>query len=164
MLEFEKITMAYSEDEDRISISAVLRDGGTARIWLTQRMANRLIPALINAIKPRHKDPAYVDIIAGVSLTKAIARQEPQAPVSAKEPGHEWLVSKIDLQMPTSGAVVIFYGTAGQSARIGFNFDLLRQWLSILQRVYAAAEWRGADWPDWMAAPSEKKAADRLLH
>ena len=164
MLDLQRITVLYSEEQDRISINAAVRDGETARIWLTQRMTNRLIPALINVIKPRHEDPVYAEIIAGVSHQKAVSRQEPSAPVTANAPEHEWLVSKIDLQMPPSGTVVIFYSPTGQSARIGFNGDLMRQWLSILQRVYVAAEWRGTDWPEWMATPAINQGTDRVLH
>ena len=164
MLELERITVVYSEDQDRIAINAAVRDGGIARLWLTQRLANRLIPALINLIKPRHEDPTYVDIMAGVAQQRAVARQEPQTPVKVTEPNHEWLINKIDLQMPPSGTVIIFYDASGQSARVIFQGDLLRQWLSILQRAYTGAEWRGTDWPDWMTAPEATQAANRLLH
>lgn len=164
MLELERITVIYSEDQDRIAINAAVRDGGTARLWLTQRLANRLIPVLINQIKPRHEDPIYVDIMAGVAQQRAVARQEPQAPVKVTEPDHEWLISKIDLQMPTSGTVVIFYDASGKSARVAFRTEVLRQWLSILQRAYTAAEWRGTDWPEWMTTPAATQAANRMLH
>lgn len=164
MLELDKITTLYSQEQDRLSLNATLRGGGAARFWITQRIANRLIPALIKIVKPSHEDPVYVELIAGISQRQAIAQKEPQTPVKMAEPDHEWLISKIDLQMPQSGAVLIFYNAAGQSARVVMNAELLRQWLSILRQVYVAAEWRGAEWPDWVAAPSARKTADKVLH
>lgn len=164
MLELERITTLYSPEQDRVSLNATLRAGGTARIWLTQRIIHKLVPALISIVEPRHKDPVYTEIIAGVSQQKAVERHEPQAPVNVTEPTHDWLVSKVDLQIAQSGAVVIFCNAKGQKARVAMNGELLRQWLSILRRVYLMAEWHGAEWPAWMAVPQPSEATPKVLH
>lgn len=164
MIELEKATTLYSQDQDRVSINATIRGGGTARIWLTQRIVHRLVHALVKIVKPQHDDPIYAEVIASVAQQKAVDRHEPQAPVKADAPEHEWLVSKIDLQIPQSGVVVMLYSAAGQSARLSMSAELLRQWLSILRRVYEITEWRGAEWPDWVVGPSASEAETRILH
>jgi hypothetical protein len=164
MLEFDRITTLYSQEQDRVSLNATLREGGTARLWLTQRMVHRLIPALVKIIEPIHADPVYAEIIAGVSQQKAVERQEPQTPVKVTEPEHEWLVSKVELKQPQSGAVVVFCSAAGQQAQVTMNAELLRQWLSILRRVYFSAEWQGAEWPDWMVVPPTPATVPKVLH
>lgn len=164
MLELDRITTLYSPEQDRISLSANLREGGTARIWLTQRIVDRLISALVKIVKPHHPDPVYAEIIAGVAQQQAVSRHELQAPVKITETEHEWLVSKIDLQMPRSGVVVIFYNAAGQNARVAMNVELLRQWLTILRRVYVTAEWDGAEWPEWLAITATTNVSSKVVH
>ncbi|MEH6789741.1 hypothetical protein [Parasphingorhabdus sp.] len=164
MLELKRITSLYVADQDRISLTAQLGDGGFARIWLTQRIVNRLVPALVNQVKPDHTDAVYADVIAGVAQQRAVDRHEPQAPVRVAEAGHEWLVCKIDMQIAKNGAILIFCSADGDTARLAMNAELLRQWLAILRRVYMAAEWHGAGWPTWIVAPSKTHMAAKVLH
>jgi hypothetical protein len=164
MLELDRVTTLYSREQDRISLNSILREGGTARIWLTQRIVHRLIPALVKIVEPSHADRVYAEIVAGVSQQKAVDRQEPLAPVKVTEPEHEWLVSKVELKQLQSGTLVIFCSATGQQARVAMNAVLMRQWLSILRRVYITAEWQGADWPDWMAMPPQSETAPKVLH
>jgi hypothetical protein len=164
MLELKRITTLYEADQDRMSLTAQLGDGSFARIWLTQRIVNRLIPALINQVRPDHVDGTYADVIAGVAQQRAVERHEPQAPVRAAEAGHEWLVSKINMQIGQNGAILSFCNADGETAKLAMNAELLRQWLAILRRVYLMAEWQGADWPRWMATPSTPDTATKVLH
>lgn len=165
MLELDTITTLYSTDQDRISLNARVKEGGTARIWLTQRIVHRLIPALVNIVKPKHDDPVYAEVIASVAQQRAVDRHEPQAPVQvAAETEHEWLVNKIDLQLPKQATILIFSSADGRTARLVMNAELLRQWLAILRRVYVTSEWKGAEWPEWMDPPAPEVSKPKVLH
>lgn len=164
MIQLDRITTLYSQDQDRISLNALDKEGGTIRIWLTQRIFARLIPELAKLVKPRHDDPVYASVLASVAQQWAIEQHEPQAQVQLTEVGQEWLVCKIDMQLSEAGVILVFASADGQTARLAMNANLLRQWLAILRRVYNSSEWKGIDWPEWMELPSTVKSKSRILH
>jgi hypothetical protein len=164
MLILDRITTLYSAEEDRLSISATIKDGGTARIWLTQRITNRLIPPLLKLVGPKKDDPLYSEVIAEIAQQKAVERQEVVAPVRVQEVQHEWLVHKIDLSLASSGAALKLWNLDGQGADVNLHGELLRQWLDIVRRLYIKAGWTGVDWPDWMKAAETPRKKSQILH
>jgi hypothetical protein len=164
MLELERVTTEYVANQDRISLTANEKSGGTARLWLTRRIADRLIPALLKAVQPRHEDPVYVEVLDEIAQHRAEQRQERQPPVKVVQPDREWLVDRIDLKMATAGTRVVFVSAEDERAQLTFNVELLRQWLGILRRLYSQAEWSTDIWPDSLSSPQAPKKPPTVLH
>lgn len=164
MIDLERMTTEYVADEDRISISARIKGDGTIRLWLTRRIADRMVPALAKVVQPRHEDPAYAEVVGEMAQQRAEQNHEPQEPVKPTHPDQEWLVCKIDLRMAKAGAVLIFAGSESEHARLTMTFELLRQWLAILRRVYQAGEWPLAVWPNALQEGAARPVAPKILH
>jgi hypothetical protein len=148
MIELERMTTQYVATEDRISITANVKSGGTARLWLTRRIGDRMVAALVKAVQPRHRDRAYAELIGEMTQQEAEQRLEPQPEVQAATPDHEWLIDKISLQFPTGAVVVRLTGPQGQEAGMALSTEVVRQWLGILRRVYQHGEWPIDQWPE----------------
>lgn len=158
------MTTQYVADEDRILISASTAKGGTVRLWLTHRIVGRLVPALAKLVQPRHQDPVYCKVMDEIAQQNAEQRQEPQEPVIAASPGHEWLVRKINIQKGERGVALVFVGPDGERARISFSGELLRQWLGIVRRVCRTADWTDADRSDRMPETPAAGKHPTVLH
>jgi hypothetical protein len=148
MIDLQRLTMEYVANEDRLSLTANVQSGGTARLWLTRRIADRMVAALATSLQPRHRDRAYAELLDAFAQQHAEQRHEPLARVKADSPDHEWLVRKLTLRFPESGVLIILTGAEGEEARMVLSAELLRQWLGILRKVYHTAEWTTESWPE----------------
>jgi hypothetical protein len=164
MKQLDRVTTLYSQEQDRISLNALDKQGGSIRLWLTQRIFARLVPRLAKLVEPKHDDPVYASVLASVAQQRAVEQQEPAKPVQLVEVAQEWLVCKIDMKMSPAGIILIFASADGERAQLAMNGGLLRQWLAILRRVYQSAEWKGTDWPDWMDPPVTTQRSSQILH
>ncbi len=55
--------------------------------------------------------------------------------------------------------------TRGRGLLSGWTAPLSgHEWLSILQRVYTAPEWRATEWHEWIANLPAPQTTDRILH
>lgn len=133
-------------------------------MWLTQRIANRLVEALVKRVEPEHSDTTYVEVMSAISQRQAEATREPSAPVKVASPDYEWLVAKIDLALPRSGVVLTFSDAVDQTARISMNNQLVRQWLSILRTNYIVAGWDTREWPEWITPTASLKPRGTVIH
>lgn len=148
----QRLTTEYIETEDRIRLSGEDAAGRVHVLWLSQRLLNRLVPALCDTLA-RTGDAAA--LLQSFEQEAARAGHQPQPPVSAHDPG--WLVLAVDVARAGNGLHLRFRGAGDeQVAQVGMAETALRQWLSILLEQYRRGEWPAAAWPVWMdpaAAP-----------
>lgn len=161
MIALERITTEYIETEDRIRLSGEAADGAPVAIWLSLRLLQRLLPALLPLLEGRRSD-LHAGIMQGFAQQAARAELKPQAPVQVRVDSAAWLAFAVDIA-PTGQAVTLTFRSAdGQAAAIALGALPLRQWLGILHDMYVKAEWPLAVWPDWVRE-SALPVADRLV-
>lgn len=174
-LNLTRMTCEYQADEDRIRICGLaLSDTGddeTHEMWLTQRLALRLIPALVDVIEKSEQRH-----VSGVSMAQqanlhglkqelvanhAAASPEPAVHLKAQSP--RWLISHIDLSRQDGKLVLVL-----RNARYRLQFDLnavaLRQWLNILLHSFRQGQWPLHGWPEWLLQKEQLAARQSVTH
>ena len=143
----QRITTTYSEQEDRIRLIGETDDGKMI-IWLTQRLAQRLLPLLVQWLEQQRAVPRR-------SLTQFnFGQQSVQAADPTFAPLQSWLTTSIDISTGDQQVVVTFKNNEGQVARISLAPIPLRQWLEIFHEIYLQADWPMNIWPAWMVGGS----------
>jgi hypothetical protein len=165
-----KVTQRYDPQQDRIRLSLQNAAGDVLVLWLTQRLANQLAPALANWLEDSLKGSAGAESATTLHVweqSAAQARLKPGRPVDPATATAEALPSTIELARGPKGYAMTFkWGRAG-AARLTMNATELRQWLGILHRLFDTARWSKHAWPKWLsaaAAEGKPPASRRLLH
>ncbi|QSR36617.1 hypothetical protein CFI10_16835 [Marinobacterium iners] len=154
-----RLTTVYHPLEDRVRISGQVSSDDVVVIWVTRRLMDRMVPALVEWLEQQDADVPRADLLQSVKQTRAInelteqTRQEGSTPVSAENAGTTWLAASVDVQRRPEQLVLIFKAApdaGGQQAALPLRALALRQWLNILLQAYSKAEWSTAVWPEWM--------------
>jgi hypothetical protein len=163
----ERITIAYSAFEDRLSLVAALNDDETVKLWLTQRFCAQLFPKLLEWVErqaghtiataaPASKGAApqpQSDKVKAESLAfhqvSAQLQQKRGATVEAKEGSCEMLVTTVDVKFEAGCLRLIFPLDDTRKAIIPFSTKGLAQFLGVIFMRYGEARWPVNVWPPW---------------
>lgn len=165
MSTLQRLTTQFAAEEDRIRVSGEEVDGRIQVMWLSQRLLNRLVPALCDMLGRPQQDERVADMLNSFEQQAAQAQLTAQEPVRPDAGSAAWLVTRVDLASTSQGTRLAFHGGGGEQAAVVMPELGLRQWLSILRDQYQAAEWPLNAWPAWVgndkvAAPD----AGAMLH
>src|SRR5690606_13166413 len=113
------------------------------RLWLTQRLARRLVKALADHLEKAEAIPLAtvrdaVMMQEQAQAVSAIKRQPPVAP-DADAPAHR--VNNVTVKLGPEKVALQFESTLDVSPSIVLDRTLVRQWLSMLHRQFVVAEW-----------------------
>lgn len=162
-----RLTTSYVEAEDRIRIAGELTSGETVTLWLTQRLALRLVPPLLNWLAP----DASRQHAAQHQWAQERAREalQQQAAVPAGQPVQRSLITAVDFTFGHASVQMVFKGPGlATPVRLTMQPLPLRQWLSVLKAQFVQAGWPAEIWPVWMSTAephaTSKASQDVLLH
>ena len=159
----KRMSTEYSDREDRLRLSGEVEGAGPVVIWLTQRLAARLLPVLLKYLDKQTNGRPQRDALHDFAQQAARADLKPQAPVQA-EPGAESLLAhKVDV-IHGKGRVTLVFGDEAPRARFTLTTKQLHQWLAILHRRWAQAQWGPAPWPDWIAPATKSGKPKTTMH
>ena len=155
----QRITTEYIQHEDRLRIAGELAGGETKVLWLTQRLTNRLVSHLCQALEGPASNTRSASIQRTFEQQAAAAALTPQPPVQPSADALEALVQSVDLTSSPSAVTLVFKDEAGDvQAQLTLAPLLLRQWLSVVHVQYQKGEWPTGAWPSWLedaqAAPA----------
>lgn len=155
-----RITIEYDREEDRLRLSVASPKGDQAVLWMTRRIAERLVPALLERVTAipseevaqQAKGPQQASEAAQVyEQLQARLLQKPSEPVRPGEETAWLLIRKISLATTTNGALAItFTCDDGEQWIQVMSQTKLRQWLQMLHHLFARAQWRKDFWPEWL--------------
>jgi hypothetical protein len=176
MIELKRLTTQYDPAEDRIFLAVADDQGQALRLWLTQRLINRLVPHLCEGLEKRGgtaTDQGPVHSLHS-QVAQSFAQQQARATLQRERPvvpaadAPQWRVEAVDVSYAAGGARLNFKGTTeAQQALLALPTPALRQWLGIVFEQYRRAGWQTQVWPAWMeeaAVPSPSKALVGVLH
>ena len=151
MLLLTKVTVTYSEVEDRICMSAQLHEGEPVVFWLTLRLCRLLVKALTAHLERSVAGSALVD--TGLLLTcrqrDAEWQHEPSEPVRYSAGSRVIVPERVDLSCTVESAALLLPVGEGDIAHLPLNLQELRQWLAIIYRQFQLAGWPLDVWPEW---------------
>lgn len=167
-----RFTTEYVVAEDRIRISLERGDDSIAILWLTRRLAIRLVPQIVRVLDtlPRlqqstAKPVAPSDNAQRRNQLDAFGKLEQQSPVLGGElPDNleSHLISALGVRM--TKAVMFLDFKVGEEIiqTLPFNEEALRQWLGLLHLNFTKALWKEDIWPTWITAKGWDQGPDAL--
>jgi hypothetical protein len=160
----QRLTTQYVDIEDRVRVSGEDADGRIVVMWMSQRLLNRLVPAVCKMLRSPGQDER-AELLNSFEQQAAQAQLTPQEPVRPDAGSVAWLVTRVDLAPASHGTRLAFHGSGGEQAAVMMPELALRQWLSILRDHYRAAEWPAGAWPAWAdKAVQATPQAGAVLH
>jgi len=149
------ITTDYVLREDRIRLAVAYADGSTHPMWLTRRLAERLVPALIKDLQAPHVDdeaqPAEVQAAQVYAQLEARVSRKPARPVQVDDSAVPTLVQEINVKTAQNGTRVLTLTCPDtEPAQLVLRPGELRQWLEVLYRAFDMGQWRKDIWPAWI--------------
>lgn len=160
----KRVTTDFIEAEDRLRLSGEVENAAPVVMWLTQRLAARLLPPLLQWLDRTTGMPLRREIIHGFAQEAALAALQPQAPVQAPPSGEAWRVEAIDVTPTEDGIGLVFRAVEGHAAGVGLTAQELRQWLAILHATWLRAEWPTTVWPEWIQGEAKPTGQQIVLH
>lgn len=165
-MKIARISLRYDRDEDRLALAVADAQGGTELLWLTRRLADRLVAALVQALD--------ADVELGRLRRSKSASPQPDKAVARRAAEHGWAQLAARMALKASDPVAVAVDGAGRllvRARLarrprGYRLEMdagtgglftlamrqeeVRQWLQLLRNAYAKAGWSSDVWPDWL--------------
>ena len=160
-----RTTLAFDENEDRISLTCALNNDQVLVLWLTRRLTGRLVPHLLNFVAPlpeledvgirqqaAESEGANIDKVAAEEKTgKAISEPKqviaPGAPVIATASTPSRIVAAVYI---TNGPMFVRLSFRGRASQILTSLSLehaqLARWLEGLRHCYLQADWSMSVW------------------
>lgn len=167
-----RVTVAFDDTEDRISLTGLAEGGDVQLIWLTRRLLDRLVPHLCQWLEAR--EPVVraalmprMDVMHTMAQQRAVSAlvEKHEQPVPRSPATHSWLAGVIDVRA-TEQRVTLLLRTESRSdqVQLGMQAVVLRQWLAIVLQQYRRAGWPLDAWPQWMVeALSQPESADAVV-
>jgi len=172
-----RLTTNYADIEDRILLIGEIANSPPAAMWLPQRLAMRLLPALLQWLDhqtgvtsnqpsgaARPTAELQKQVVHGFAQEAARAELMPQPPVQIAGAGEGWLVHSVDLTPAQDRLALVFRAADGRAAGVALTATELRQWLAILHGVWLRAEWPTSTWPDWIEGEAKPAGQHIVLH
>ena len=153
LFQIQTFTAHYDPAEDRLRLDAVDANGQKQALWLTRRLADRVIPVLVSHLEGKTPEGIPPDLAQGMSQSRARqARQtaDTMPAVVAESGTPTWLCRTIHVQKAQQGLNVIFTDDVSVSAVMPMVEANLRAVLDIFLELYTKAGWPSEPFPEWM--------------
>jgi len=153
LFQIQTFTARYDPAEDRLRLDAVDANGQKQALWLTRRLADRVIPVLVSHLEGKTPEGIPPDLAQGMSQSRARqARQTGEATpaVAADTETPTWLCRTMHFQKADHGLNVIFTDDTQTDAVMPMVEANLRAGLDILLDLYTRANWPTEPFPEWM--------------
>jgi hypothetical protein len=164
--EIRKFSLVYSVEEDRLAWDLEHMNGVTTRLWLTQRLCRRMIEAILPILQKAVPPSVTADQAPAIQSFEQAAAMADFGKTPGVQPTPETrsgLVSSIDLTPTKINLVLTFHYGADKQA-VGIGPAELRQTLTVLYKLTAAAGWALDYWPAWIADPGAGAAMAKSLN
>jgi hypothetical protein len=174
MLELHRLTSEYIETEDRLRLTGEDQQGNALCVWLTQRLAIRIIVHLTEliakaspeALQNPTGDSGTTDLLQGHAQEAATSELTPQPAVDSSKASRSILINEVDISRSPEGAVGFIFKDGENEVSLGFDAQQIRQWLTIIHGQWLRAEWPSGVWPQWISRGevAEVGAVDKPVH
>ena len=167
MFSIETFTAHADLAEDRIRLDAISPQGDTQSVFLTRRLADRMVPLLVDRAEERAMPgvPKEIGLAMNQEQLRIEREENPIAPVEAKQGSIRWLCLTVHVAEEQEQVVWTLTDDGDNTAVMGLVGDGVRNVLEVLLIVYQGLEWATQAFPTWMtsreAVPDRPK---RLLN
>jgi hypothetical protein len=158
------LTTCFRQAQDRLHIAAKDDLGEVTGLWLTRRLADRLVRKLtarLEGVSQVAKAQAQSRAAVHVwQQSVAQARQAPAKPMPDPLPARQALIESVDIAQVDHRLKLVFHCTGVAPLALTVDGMQLRQWLGVVYRNYRLGEWTTEGvWPAWFAEAAKESAA-----
>jgi hypothetical protein len=157
MTQVHRFSLIYDPAEDRLAWDSVDVEGGVARLWLTQRICRGLVGALLpmlQAATPATVPPEHQAAVQSWEQAAAMADFGKAPGVQLQPQSVVGLVRAVHIRPHDGRLELAFEFGEGQTRAVEVTHSAVRQMLSVMHRLSAAAGWPLDVWPAWIADPA----------
>ena len=170
MGKLERITTDYDEQEDRITLAGLTDKGQTVVLWLTMRLASRLIKHCLGVLEkddPELGEISRVNKHSNESIQNFVQKSAEQqtaeeTAVKVAQNSPKYLVVEIDIKGVGTGVTLTFKEQLSTCYEIFLNSQQVRQWLGMLHTIWQKSEWPTEIWPDWMVGDNSQPTSEEI--
>jgi hypothetical protein len=165
MSEVRKFSLSYHPAEDRLAFDSEDADGGTLRLWLTLRLCQgliRAIPPLLPTAAPQVRAREQQATVQSWEQAAAMASFGHVPGVKPTPRTTTGLVHTVNIQPKPDQLNLGFEYGGGDKIDVGLPHASVRQMLTVMHRLYAAAGWPMDAWPAWIAGPVGAAPSDAV--
>ena len=167
MTQIQKFSLIYDVAEDRMAWDSEDAAGATTRLWLTQRLCRGLVGAILPMLQgePVAPEPVAVQRQAAVQSWEQAAAMADFGKVPAVRPRPQTivgLVKAVHIRPFAERMDLSFDFGRDEHRTLGVSRPAVRQMLTVLHRLYAAAGWPMDVWPAWIEGPQGQPSSDAL--
>ena len=147
MFNIHKISQRYDSREDRIEVAIQNESGNIIRLWLTQRLANRMVAVLVRWL-PDLENDEKVESQTDLKQNESEKSNQQETSVNFNAAAEEGLLGTIDMSQQQKDYVLTFkWGVTGL-ATIHMGLEQLRSFIAGLGQLFTAAKWDMKQFPD----------------
>jgi hypothetical protein len=137
-----KVTFAYSSEEDRISVRGQMQGGGSLLLWMTQKLARQLVPHLRTRLSALNLPDVTQQVEQCGGDTPRGGADDLQSPVIYDEATPEYLIRSIDISWREAQLILAFHCEELHSLCVlGLSHDAAVQVIGALCQCAAKAGW-----------------------
>ncbi|RJX32796.1 MAG: hypothetical protein C4516_03390 [Oxalobacter sp.] len=153
-----KVSLNYSPVEDRIRMTGQVSESETRVLWLTLRICQKLVGAVLNFVEKASAVPTGSDkeLVLSFKQSAAMVRKMPADPVLPQQDTQFSLVERIDVSYRKEQVLLSFFLPDEGVAQFALSIQQARQWLGIVRNQYRQAAWPMEIWPAWIAGAEDK--------
>jgi hypothetical protein len=160
MTQIKKFSQLYDTFEDRMAWDTEDADGVPTRLWLTQRLCKGLAEAVVSMLTRDQAFPSgQQDVLQSWEQVAALADFGATPPVVPNPDMVTGLVKAVHMTPTDKGVSMTFELHGGETRAVGLTTQAIRQMLSVMHRLHAAAGWPMDFWPPWVADPAAAATA-----
>lgn len=149
-----RITGSYDQQEDRIRFAVLDDEEKPLALWLTQRLANRLVRSLVvlleREVTARSEPRARSSVQLWQQTRADLSMKKGTAPVQAAPDTAVGLIKEVRIRPSPDKVILEFCCKDDECVSLHLGSMPLRQFLRMLFRLYGKAEWSTEEiWPVW---------------
>ncbi len=159
MFNIQKISQRYDAREDRIEVAIQNEAGNVVRLWLTQRLANRMLVVLMKWLPELQEGAKAAEAEAQHEETEKDGAKSEVA-VNFDSALEEGLLTTIDMSQKQKDYMLTFkWGVTGV-ASIHMGLQQLNSFIEGLAQLFRAAQWDMKSFPDSKVKTLSSKTPD----
>ena len=160
MFNIHKISQRYDALEDRIEVAIQNESGHVVRLWLTQRLSNRMLVVLTKWLPDLPDDPENANSSDETAPPSHAPTSAQDVAVNFNSAAEEGLLTTVDMTHQEKDYILTFrWGVTG-IASIRMGLEQLDSFISGLAQLYKAAHWDMKPFPEMRVKTMMSKAPD----
>lgn len=156
-MRIQTITTLYDPEEDRIALSVADSGPVLCKLWITRRLLQRLVPALLERLDqqiqaPAGTKPERIEAANVYAQLQARLNRRPVQHVRTQVLTQQSLINKVDIKLDAKGAKTLTFKGIDlpEPAILALNANELRQWLEALKLAANKGQWALDVFPSWV--------------